>query len=211
MEQKPCQVYYCYKTTNIINGKVYIGFASDPKTRWRNHRRDAETGRGFALAAAIRKYGWDAFEFEVLCCGKDKRMMLEHVEPALIEQYQSRIEQNGYNVTRGGEHIPVGNRGGSKKGRIVSEESRCKMSAAKKGNVNGAGNKGHKHSDETKQKMAAVHLGHFVSEETRKKIGNRYPRTEEEKQHLSKINTGRKHSEETKQKMAATRRAMRIL
>ena len=169
MEQS-CKIYYCYKATNQITGKVYIGFASDPRTRWRNHRRDAETGKGFALAAAIRKYGWDVFEFEVICCGRNKREMLEYVEPTLIEQYQSRVNQNGYNVTRGGEQFPTHNRGGSKKGRIVSKESRLRMSVAKRGNSNGAGNKGRKHSEETKQKMVAAHLGHVVTEETRMKI-----------------------------------------
>lgn len=171
-----CKIYYCYKATNTANGKVYIGFATDPKTRWRNHRRDAETNRGFALASAIRKHGWDAFEFEILCCGKDRQEMLKHVEPLLIEQYQSRIDQNGYNVTRGGEHIPVGNRGGSKKGRVVSEESRLRMRAAKQGNRNGAGNKGRTHSEATKQKMTISHMGHIVTEETRRKIGEGHKR-----------------------------------
>ena len=171
MEHTPCKVYYCYKATNLVNQKVYIGFASDPQTRWRNHKRDAETGKGFAFAAAIRKYGWDAFVFEVICCGRDKREMLEHVEPALIEQYQSRVGQNGYNVTRGGEQHPSHNRGGSKKGRVVSPESKLRMSAAKMGNTNAAGNKGRKHSDKTKRQMSVVHMGHIVTQETRQKIG----------------------------------------
>jgi len=173
---KTCKIYYCYKAINKSNGKVYIGFASDPSQRCREHRRDAEKGKGFALAAAIRKYGWNAFEFEVICCGRDKHEMLEYVEPALIEQYQSRVNQNGYNVTRGGEQFPSHNRGGSKKGRIVCEESRLRMSVAKKGNSNGAGNKGSKRSEEIKQKMSAAHMGHIVTEETRRKIGEGHRR-----------------------------------
>jgi hypothetical protein len=46
------------------------------------------------------------------------------------------------------------------------------MSAAKQGNTNGAGNKGHKHSKITRQKMSEVHMGHTVTEETRRKIGD---------------------------------------
>lgn len=94
-----CKVYYCYKATNRINGRGYIGFATNPQTRWRNHKRDAELGRGFVFHAAIRKYGWGAFEFEVLCCGKDKREMLGFVEPLLIEQHHTLVPQ-GYNVYR---------------------------------------------------------------------------------------------------------------
>jgi len=198
-----CKIYYCYKATNKINGRVYIGFATDPSQRWREHKRDAEKGKGFAFADAIRKHGWDSFEFEVICCGKNKHDMLKSIEPALIEQYQSRVNQNGYNVTRGGEHLPTNSRGGSKKGRIVSEESKLRMSAAKRGNKSGAGNKGRKHSEATRQKMSVSHFGHQVSEEARKKIGaaNSHPLTEETKRKLSEINTGRKHSEETRLKM----------
>ena len=204
--EPPCKVYYCYKATNTVNGKVYIGFAGSPKQRWSQHKRDAEKGKGFALAAAIQKYGWAAFAFEVICCGRNKREMLEHIEPALIEQYQSRVNQNGYNVTRGGEQFPSHNRGGSKKGRIVSKESRLRMSAAKRGNVNAAGNKGHKHSENTRQKMSAAHQGHIVTQETRTKIGagNRgRPLTEERKKKLRELHKGCIDSKETRQKKSA--------
>ena len=93
------KIYYCYSAANLVNGKVYIGFAADPKVRWREHKRDAEKGKGYAFAAAIRKYGWENFQFEVICCGKNKREMLEHVEPALIVQYGSGVP-NGYNIRR---------------------------------------------------------------------------------------------------------------
>jgi len=94
------KVYYCYKATNRVNNKAYIGFAADPKKRWRQHKAYAIQGKGYAFHEAIRKHGWDAFTFEVVCCGKDKRAMLEHVEPALIDQYESRITQHGYNMHR---------------------------------------------------------------------------------------------------------------
>jgi group I intron endonuclease len=100
MEPDPCKIYYCYKATNNVNGKMYIGFAGDPQQRWREHKRDAATGRGFAFHAAIRKYGWEHFQFEVICCGKNKKEMLEYVEPALIEQYNSSISKQGYNMCR---------------------------------------------------------------------------------------------------------------
>ena len=95
-----CKIYYCYKATNNVNDKVYIGFATDPEKRWSQHKRDAEKGKGFIFHQAIRKHGWDHFHFEVICCGKDKRAMLEYIEPALIDQYQSRITQHGYNMHR---------------------------------------------------------------------------------------------------------------
>lgn len=209
MATKSC-IFYCYKITNSINGKSYIGFAADPDKRWTQHKRDAEIGKGFALAAAIRKHGLEHFHFETICCGRDKRSMLNYIEPALIEQYQSRVSQNGYNVTRGGEcPSPLHNHGGSKKGRIVSEETRLRMSVAKKGNTAGAANKGHKRSETTKQKMSAIHMGHIVTNETRTKIGEGNKgktRSEELKKAISQSLTGHVQSEETKKKRSLSMR-----
>lgn len=97
MKQNHAKTYYCYKATNQVNGKVYIGFAADPEKRWSQHKRDAERGKGYIFHQAIRKHGWSNFQFEVLCCGTDKRAMLEHVEPQLIKQYNSSIP-HGYNM-----------------------------------------------------------------------------------------------------------------
>lgn len=82
-----------------MNNKVYIGFSANPQARWRNHKRDAEKGRGYAFAAAIRKYGWEHFQFEVIYSGTDKRKILDEIEPFLIEQYGSAVP-NGYNIRK---------------------------------------------------------------------------------------------------------------
>lgn len=54
------------------------------------------------------------------------------------------------------------------KDKIFTEESRRKLSEAKKGKT--APNKGQKHSEETRRKMSESHKGQIHSEETRKKI-----------------------------------------
>ena len=74
-----------------------------------------------------------------------------------------------YNRTNGGE-------GGS--GAIISDETRRKISEAKKGKT---------HSEETKRKMSDIHKGKTLSEEHKIK--------------LSKANKGRTRSEETKRKI----------
>ena len=133
------QVYYCYKATNQVNGKVYIGFASDPYARWREHKRDAQKGRGYVFHAAIRKHGWENFQFEVICCGHDRREMLEHVEPALIDQYQSQVSQYGYNVRRIAE--------------IVSGQRLSPTTEFKKGDIPPS-RKGISHTEETKVQIS---------------------------------------------------------
>ena len=98
MKKNHAKIYYCYRAINQVNGKVYIGFSADPEKRWSQHKRDADQGKGYVFHQAIRKHGWHNFQFEILCCGKDKKAMLTCVEPQLIEQYQSRITQQGYNM-----------------------------------------------------------------------------------------------------------------
>ena len=148
------KIYYCYRITNITNGKAYIGFATNPQLRWREHKRVAKKGKGFALHAAIRKYGIEFFAFEVICCGKNRNEMLEIVEPQLIEQYQSKITQNGYNINRGG--------GGP------TEETRQKMSQEKRGKP--SWNKGRKHSKESIERMINAKIGKKATPKTRRKM-----------------------------------------
>lgn len=188
------QIYYCcYKATNKVNGKLYIGFASNPAQRWREHKRCADKGLGFAFHAAIRKHGWENFEFEVVCCGKNKREMLEFVEPALIEQYQSSIDQNGYNILRRPVLSPLTkkkhkSRRGKKNhffGKQHTAEAKQLMSEAKKGKI--SPRKGKTHSEKAKLKMSVSHTGHVHTDEQKAKIGLAH--------------CGRHMSEESKQKM----------
>jgi len=158
MEQ--CKIYYCYKATNDVNGKVYIGFATDPQQRWREHKRDAESGRGYIFHDAIRKHGWEHFQFEIICCGRDKQSMLEHVEPALIEQYQSSIGKNGYNMHRKVMGASSRNLDARKKRGPLSKEHKQKIGAALKGNQFRVGCKD---SEETRKRKSEVLKGNLRS------------------------------------------------
>jgi group I intron endonuclease len=177
-----------------VNGKVYIGFAGDPEQRWRKHKNDAEKGRGYVFHQAIRKHGWHNFVFEVLCCGKDKRAMLEHVEPQLIQQYRSSIGDHGYNMHR----KVIGASGRAVDRRIrrkpCSDETRRKLSEVGKGHHRG----GWKFSDETRTKMSASRSG----------AGNANfgkAMTEEQKQKISKAKKGTPLSKITAERSAYSR------
>ena len=192
MKQKSCKIYYCYKATNQVNGKVYIGFAGDPEKRWSQHKKDAEKGRGYIFHQAIRKHGWHNFVFEVLCCGKDKRAMLEHVEPQLIQQYRSSIGDHGYNMHR----KVIGASGRDVDRRIrrkpCSDETRRKLSEAAKGHTHhgwklpkefgeaitkrnsGAGNPnfGKPMSEEQKHKISMAKIGASLSTVTKERMAD---------------------------------------
>jgi hypothetical protein len=69
----------------------------------------------------------------------------------------------------------------------------------------GKGASGHKHSEETKQKLRKIVLGTIRSKETRQRmreanLGRKH--TEESKQRMSNAHKGKKHTKETKQRMS---------
>ena len=101
-----------YKITNKINGKCYIGqavkYLSQSKTkwgaigRWKSHIREALSSQKdhcILLNNAIRKYGRNNFDLEVICdCDLDD---IDNNEMLYIKQYNSLVP-NGYNLKTGG-------------------------------------------------------------------------------------------------------------
>src|SRR5262245_60321559 len=132
-----------YEVKNLMNGKSYLGVSknglSDRKSK---HLWTARNNRGYRLAAAIRKYGEENFEFSVVCeCNSYKEAMATEVE--LIRQLRPQ-----YNVTDGGEGVH---------GLKMSKETKARLAAAIKARPNPW--IGRKHSDESKHKMREAKLG----------------------------------------------------
>ena len=57
---------YVYKTTNTVNGLVYIGKHSTEKVRETQSLDESYYGSGIKLRKAISKYGIDSFVVEIL-------------------------------------------------------------------------------------------------------------------------------------------------
>lgn len=97
------KIFSIYKVTNKINGKIYIGFTSDHLyNRKKVHKNKAFTqNNNIKFHNALKKYGWEAFEWEVICQSLDGDYLLKIMEPYFIQYYNSI--QNGYNITKGGE------------------------------------------------------------------------------------------------------------
>lgn len=101
------RVLCVYLLTNSVNGKVYVGKASDLKERWSQHRYEARKLRGrrthtSPIHLAINKYGEDAFSVEPIewCATHDDAYAAEEF---WIEWYRSFDGRWGYNASRGGE------------------------------------------------------------------------------------------------------------
>lgn len=86
--------YYIYITTNLINGKQYIG-------QHKGDYNDSYLGSGILITKAIKKYGKDNFTKEVLAyC--NSREEADEKERYYIEKYNAIDSDNFYNCQEGG-------------------------------------------------------------------------------------------------------------
>lgn len=193
---------YIYKTTNLVNNKIYIGqtIHDDPKY----------LGGGRLIKMAIKKYGRENFLKEILeTCSK--RENLSEREIYWIKKFNSRDPKIGYNMAEGGSSF------------YVTEESKKKVSESLKGKYVGENafrygirlteehkkiisesNSGKKLSDETRKKMSESNLGKKFSDETRKKMSESHTGkilTDEHKEKIGNSLVGRVYLEESIEKL----------
>jgi group I intron endonuclease len=145
-----------YKTTNIKNGKIYIGKDKNNNPSY--------LGSGVILEQAIQKYGRSSFQKEIIEECDDTAV--DSREIFWIAKFNSTNNKIGYNITNGGtggdttsNHpdkktiISKRNNGLKKWHNSLTEDARVargkKISASKKGKSNG--HTGLKHREETKE------------------------------------------------------------
>lgn len=137
--------YIVYKHTTP-SGKVYIGITGVSA----NHRWD--NGNGYktqAFGRAIKKYGWDNIQHEILFEGLTESEAKQK-ERELILAYDSVNPEKGYNKDYGGSGTGKMTESGKRKvseshkgdkhylyGKHIPEETRKKMSESRKGDKNG--------------------------------------------------------------------------
>lgn len=91
-----------YKGTNKINNKVYIGQTVHTLSiRKSQHERSYEYGYKTAFSNAIKKYGKENFQWEIIYEAKSIEDLNEK-ESFYIEHYKSLVTENGYNLKGGG-------------------------------------------------------------------------------------------------------------
>ena len=192
-----------YKLTHKDSGKIYIGQSKHLKRRLNEHRRceksDDKKGSQSVVRRAIKKYSFDAFDFEIiLYCQEGEYMNM--IETKLIQFYDCLVPK-GYNVRDGGNKVFMSEEGRKRiskanSGRIVSEETRLKLSeSGKKAYLNNP------RGDEWNQKLSIALTGKKKSEEHILKISERRKEFIKNNPDSVKNMLGKKHSDETKQKM----------
>lgn len=178
-----------YKFTNKYNRKVYIGKSIDIYKRYWYHNNNAKNGIKGYFYNAIRKYGIEGFDFEVLI--ECSEYNLNYWEKFYIKYYCSNILEYGYNRTDGGDGIRQSGELNGMYGKHHSKDSRLKMSKnyhyhtyerteeqRKILSEKSKGNKsfsGHQHTKETKEKMRIAAINRkprhwYLDKETNKRI-----------------------------------------
>jgi len=171
---------FVYITTNIINGKKYIGQKKYIKG-W-----ECYLGSGVHLKRAIKIYGKENFKIETLKVAYSK-LELDTLEIEFIKEYNAVKDSNYYNISIGGDG------GIGLKGRHHSEKTRLEMSIARKG-LN-TWSKGVKMSKESVNKSRESKIGTHPTKEAMERMSE---------SKIGKNNPwfGKSHTKETKKKMS---------
>lgn len=154
-----------YKTTNLINGKIYVGQDTKNNPNY--------LGSGKILKFALKKYGIENFKKEILeeCLTLDE---LNELEKYWINKFNSTDNNIGYNLSFGGQS-------GWMHGVKHSDETKLNYSLNRKGKLLGEKNGmfGKHHTEESKKKLHDKMLGNknpFYgkkhSEETKNKLSD---------------------------------------
>jgi group I intron endonuclease len=156
-----------YQYINQLNGKRYVGSSEQFNLRWNKHTSDLKKFRheNPKLQLAVNKHGLENFKFEILEeCEPSKCKVLE-------QQYLNNYVRWGfdYNINKlatGGSHGRVISKETrhklsiSKLGKTMSEEHKKKISDANKGKT--SNRKGCRLSEETKQKISIAIRGRVL-------------------------------------------------
>ena len=163
---------FVYITTNLVNGKRYIGqkqFDSE-RGNWRNY-----FGSGVALKNAIKKYGKENFKKNIVSFAFSQEE-LNKQEQFLINFLDAVNSDNYYNLSNGQYDSPWNSFSDEKKKEIIKkvkdnsfwntateEEKKLMKEKIKKcGELNPFFGK--KHTDETKKKISNSNKGKTVGE-----------------------------------------------
>lgn len=177
-------MYYIYRTTNLINGKTYIG-----QHRSKDIMNDKYIGSGKYFYKAVKKYGKANFKNEVIEV-VESRFQANVMEKVWIKREKAKGKAE-YNISWGGSGGDLGPEVRKKisnalKGKPLSEETKRKISETKKGKfcpksyhwkINDTSNMHHTAWNKGKK------LEDYMSEERIKEIGAK----------ISNSNTGKPH------------------
>lgn len=159
---------YIYLTTNLINGRMYIG-----QKKSDTFLAEKYLGSGSILKQAVQQYGRENFKVTLLCeCNTAEE--LNEKEMYYIAAYNAQNDRQFYNICKGGPGGPMF------KGHHHNLVTKMKMSKDRKGERNSNYGNRWKQSDELKKRHSELSsgsgngmYGKKHSDETKKLIGEK--------------------------------------
>ena len=152
-------VAHLYKVTNKNTEEYYVGKHRGVTQETRNGK--LYWGSGTRIQNQVKKYGTEIFKYEILCISKTDYIF--ELESKYVTKELLQEDKLCLNIVTGGREPP------SKKGTVISEETRQKL------RIRVPAGLGQKRSEEAKKKMSESALGRKHSEETIKKFVGRTP------------------------------------
>lgn len=191
---------YIYKTTNLVNGKIYIG----------QHKCDrfdsSYLGSGKLFKRALQQYGKESFSCEMLCeCFSQEDMNTKEIQ--MIQLHDAKNREVGYNLANGGVDWSTGYHQGmlgkrqsnfqksqvskALSGVKKSNDAREHMRISKYGNSNASGGAGLKfmHKDNEQIRVPIEQFEQYLS--LGWSIGKRSWTEEEKQRYRQKYSNGR--------------------
>jgi len=152
---------YVYKWTNLVNGMMYIGKhnGSDPDY----------IGSGVDFLLAVKEFGIENFFREILYCGAN----FSSVEEQILTTVGTRQSPNFYNRINTWSEGTLGKTWSPEvRAKQSAAQKGVKKSEAHRESMRKAWEKGRMISDETRQKLSEAGKRRYRSEEERKRAGD---------------------------------------
>jgi hypothetical protein len=169
-------IVYC--TTNLINGKKYIGSDSNNNSNY--------YGSGVNISKAIKKYGKNNFQKQILC-KVDNIELMKELEEYWIEYFNAYSNPLFYNATKYAAGITS-----------FPEDKKINISNANIGNKYNLGRKQTEYQkiQTSKANTGKIHTQEYKDNKRKKAIGNQYALgykfTQEQKNKITQAKTGHK-------------------
>ena len=171
--------HYVYKTTNLVNGKMYIG------VHMTNNLADGYLGSGKIFKSAVKKYGKESFSRKILlfCQTREESLVKEIFYISNFRDFYGKDKL--YNITEGGQGVGFGENH-PMFGRSHTAEARASISKSITGEKNPF--YGKSHSKETREHLSKI--GSTKTGELNSFYGRKH--TDEFKRQLSESRKGGK-------------------
>lgn len=152
-----------YKITRKDTGQMYIGQSKDIEARWNGHIHSPQSKKSY-IDRAIRKYGRENFDFQIICELEKDDDLLNAMEEYYIWKYNTYEDKNHFNLTPSGDFSPmkvpeiaakISGENHYMFGKRLPEETRKKISKTMSGR---------KLSQKTKNKISEARLGMKLSD-----------------------------------------------